>query len=141
MTIAKVSLHCILKGNTSGFGSIIQVLPSNIWEYFKLSFIIVVLVFIIFDLFFLFYIQKLLYVMYTTFVIQKLSFLIIVEFLLSEITFYLLTYPQLKLYYPEQLPVAAFESENRPSVFRSSHQRWSIKKVSLKISQNSQENT
>ena len=90
MAVAKVCLHCILKGNTSRFGSIIQVLPSNIWEYFKLSFIILVEVFIIFNLFFLFYIQKLLYVMYTTFVIQKLSFLIIVEFLLSEIKFYLL---------------------------------------------------
>ena len=87
MTVAKVCLHCILKGNTSRFGAIIQVLPSNIWEYFKLGFIILVVVFIIFNLFFLFYIQKLLYVMYTTFVIQKLSF---VEFLLSEIKFYLL---------------------------------------------------
>ena len=66
-------LHYV-KGNNSRFGCAIQVLPSDITEYFNLSFIIVVVVFIIFDLFFLFYIQKSLYVMYTTFVIQKMSF-------------------------------------------------------------------
>ena len=44
-------LHYV-KGNTSRFGSAIQVLPNDIREYFKLSFIIAVVVFIVFDLFF-----------------------------------------------------------------------------------------
>ena len=72
-------LHYV-KGNTSRFGSAIHVLPSDIREYFKLSFIIAVVVFI-----FLFCFQKLLYVMYFTFVIQKMSFSIVVEFVRNKV--------------------------------------------------------
>ena len=60
--------------NAFRFGSAIQVLPSDTRKYFKLSFIIVVVVFIIFDLFCPFCIKKSLYVIYFNFVFQKMSF-------------------------------------------------------------------
>ena len=84
-----------VKGNTSRFGSAIQLLPSKIRDYFKLSFIIVVVVFIsIFDFFSLFYSEITLCNLYY-FCFSNNVFLIIVEFFLLEIKFtyfYLLTY-------------------------------------------------
>ena len=60
--------------NAFRFGFAIQVLPSDTRKYFKLSFIIVVVVFIIFGLFCPFCIKKSLYVIYFNFAFQKMSF-------------------------------------------------------------------
>ena len=78
-----------VKGNTSRFGSAIQVLPYDIREYFKLSFVIAVVAFIIFDIFlFSLYSERTLFnVFYFCYSKNVFFILIIVEFFLSEIKY------------------------------------------------------
>ena len=56
--LTSLSLIALVKGNTPRFSSAIRVLRSDIREHFKLSFIIAVVVFIIFDLFCLFFVVR-----------------------------------------------------------------------------------
>ena len=89
---------CYARGNnynlvrvTSRFGSVIQPLPSDIREYFKLSFITVVIVFIsIFHIFSLLY-SEITFVIYISFVGQK-YFFDNCRILLSEIKFIFFTH-------------------------------------------------